>query len=315
MARRVHRVVHPVAESDLLPFVVGDPDPRARRARAEPRVVVLHAAVDEIRRPHVHADGVKLSDGEVVDLRERLALVPSLVQAAVRAKEEVVRVPRVDPHGVEVALGADVVGRRVRHAAEGPAAVDALVVGDGEDVHPLVIVWIDEDVTVVHGTRVERVHFDPRSARVFRPVHAAVGGMLDDGVQHARIRAGEGKADAALVAGGQTGGELGPSAAAVRGLVDAAPRAPAVEPPRAPQPLVSGGVQHFGIRGIHREVHDARETVHEQHLAPRLAAVRRLVHAAVGARRPQVAERGDVGDVRVRRMHPHATDVPGVLES
>src|SRR5437867_10758521 len=76
-------------------------------------------------------------------------------------------------------------------------------------------------------------------------------------------------------------GELGPVFAAVRGLEDAAPRPARDQLPRFAVRLPEGGVQHGGVRRVEHEIRDSRRVVAEQHLAPRLAAVGRLVNAAV----------------------------------
>src|SRR5207244_4565642 len=48
---------------------------------------------------------------------------------------------------------------------------------------------------------------------------------------------------------------------------------------------------------------------------PRLAAVGRLAESARGARGPGLAERRDVDDVRVGRVHHDAADGAGLLEA
>ena len=65
-AGRVRLPVHAVAEADLPPVVVDDPDPVTRAGGTHPRVVVLQPPVDPVRVLHVHADVVELSDGEVI---------------------------------------------------------------------------------------------------------------------------------------------------------------------------------------------------------------------------------------------------------
>ena len=75
----------PVAALDAEPFVVDDAETAARRARAAPRVVVLHAAVHAVRRLHVVADVVELAEIHVVDavptscpLSQQMPTPPSL---------------------------------------------------------------------------------------------------------------------------------------------------------------------------------------------------------------------------------------------
>src|SRR5439155_1223399 len=66
--------------------------------------VVLEAAVDAVRRPHVHRDAVELAEGEAALRRERLRPVLRDVQPAVAAEDQVVRVLRVDPQSVVVGV-------------------------------------------------------------------------------------------------------------------------------------------------------------------------------------------------------------------
>src|SRR2546423_1329672 len=77
-----------------------------RRGRAAPAAVVLEAAVDAVRGPHVHRDAVELADREPPAGGERLAPVLRHVQPAVVPEDQVVRVLRVDPQGVVVAVHA-----------------------------------------------------------------------------------------------------------------------------------------------------------------------------------------------------------------
>ena len=57
-----------------------------------------------------------------------------------------------------------------------------------------------------------------------------------------------------------------------------------------------------GFFGVEHDVADAGVRADRQHRVPRLAAVGRLVEAALAAGRPQRALRGDVDDVRVARI-------------
>ncbi len=171
-----------------------------RRGRPHPRVVVLHAAVDVVRVAHVDADGVELADRQVVDADVGLAAVPRFVETAVAGEIEVLGVVRIDPEGVEIAVYADVVGGARGERRERPAAVLATIKAGCEHVDSLVVGRVQIDVTVVHRTRVERIHLRPALAAVHGPVDPPLRGMLDDRHQHLRVGTRHGETDAALVA-------------------------------------------------------------------------------------------------------------------
>ena len=198
--------VHAVAGVDLHPVVVEDAEIVARGARAAERVRVLQAAVDVVRRRHVDADPVELADRQVVHLVPGDAAVEGEVEPAVVAEDEVLRVGGIDPERVMIAVHADVVGRahacRWRRArpVTGSRERPAAVVGDeqrrAEDVEALVVGRIDVDLAVVHRPRVDVAHLPPRLAAVVGTVGAALGPVLDGGVDHPRIPAPDGQADA-----------------------------------------------------------------------------------------------------------------------
>ena len=50
--------------------------------------------------------------------------------------------------------------------------------------------------------------------------------------------------------------------------------------------LIGGDQEYFGISGLHADVDDARQIVHEQHLLPVLSPVRGLEQAALGVGSP-----------------------------
>jgi hypothetical protein len=89
---RVNLRVHPVAEIDLEPILVGDANVVARGTRAAPGVGILQAAADRIRALHVHADPVELRERNVVDLVPCDAGVERVVQAAIVPEHEMLRV-------------------------------------------------------------------------------------------------------------------------------------------------------------------------------------------------------------------------------
>jgi len=114
-------------------------------------------------------------------------------------------------------------------------------------------------------------------------------GVLDERVEHARVRLRDRDADATLVTRGQTAAELVPVGSTVDRLVNAAARPATVEAPRTPLTLIGRGVQYVGVGGVHHEVHRTRVLVDVQDLVPRATAVGGLEDATLRGRRPQVA--------------------------
>ena len=77
--------VEAVAAADAEPVGVEDAVAAARRARAAPAAVVLQAAADVVRLPHVGADCVELADRQRVHVLPRVRLVVADVEPAVVA--------------------------------------------------------------------------------------------------------------------------------------------------------------------------------------------------------------------------------------
>src|SRR6266702_2017785 len=68
-------------------------------------------------------------------------------------------------------------------------------------------------------------------------------------------------------------------------------------------------VDHVRVGRIEHQVSDSGRIAAKQHLVPRLAAVGRLVDAALGIGAVGVALRADVHDLGILEMHPHARDL------
>ena len=78
--------------------------------------------------------------------------------------------------------------------------------------------------------------------------------------------------------------------------------------PRDAVRLPERGVQDVRVLRVHRQVDRAALVVAVQHLPPRLPAVRRLEHAALGVAPRRVPEGRDVGDVGVLRIDADLRD-------
>ena len=181
-----------------------------------------------------------------------------------------------------------------------------------ERIHRVLVVRVGEHVRVVERALPDRprgVHELPRRARVVGAEEAAVF-VLDERVDATGVGAGDGDADLADEPRRQP-----------RIAGDFAPRLAAVG--RLEQPAGRSAARHLildAIRLPHRREHDVRIpaidldvdgaglVVAEQHLLPRLAAVGRLEHAALVARRAVLSEVGDEDDVRVGGVNADLRD-------
>src|SRR4030095_1212860 len=123
------------------------------------------------------------------------------------------------------------------------------------------------------------------------------------------------QANASLVAGGNAVLQLLPRRAGVGGLVDRAARTAAVEAERFAEPLIRRGVEDFGVAWIHHDVGRAGVGIDEERLAPGAAGVRGFGDAARGVGGPEVADRGDVGDVRIGGIEHDASDRARVVQA
>src|SRR5258708_40299329 len=100
-----------------------------------------------------------------------------------------------------------------------------------------------------------------------------------------------------------------------RAPVEAAVLRAADDRPRLPLEPRHPGIDDTGVARLDLDVHRADAVRHEQHLAPRLAAVARLEYAALGIRLERVADRRNPCDVGIRRMNAHGADLSGVREA
>ena len=292
---RVRQVDEPVAAAQARPVAVDDAVLAPGLAGPHPRAVVLETAVDVVGAGHVDADAVVLADREVGDVEPVEPAVVGDAEAAVVGLHDVAGVGGVDPDEAVVAVEA--LGRDGEGAA--PVVREGVAV---DHVDALVVAGIDGDLAGVHGTGVPVAHQLPRVAPVLGAVDAGaplgVGGgrvvavpLLDAHVDDAGVAAVDGDAHAADHVLGEAARDAGagqplPGVAAVHAAVERAAGAAAVEAPRAPLPLVGGGVDDVGLVGIERDIHGAGVLVDLQDGLPGGAAVGAAVEAALARSGP-----------------------------
>ena len=293
-------------------------------ARPAPRAVVLQPRAHVIRERHVVADDVRLRQGDHVQEHKVSAAVPRLRHAAVVADDEVTRVVGIDPHGVVIHVDA------LRRVADGLAAVVGEIDGRRGPVHAVGVLGIGAHLGVVEGADVVAVHLGPRRAAVARAVQAGGtrlrrlgfvdarirrGVRFDQRVDHFGVAARDGEPDAPLQRLGEAAAlHLDPRLPAVGRLPQGAARPAALQEVGAAHPLPARGEQHLGVGRVHGNVDEARLVADELDELPGLAAVGRLVEAALGVRAPRPSQGGDVHDVRIGRVHDDAADRPRLLE-
>ena len=283
--------------------------------------MVLHGPVDPERGIHVVRDVEELRErqGQARVLPRRAAVVRNR-EALVEDVDQVVGVLGVDPEAVVVAAR----GVELRERA---AAVNRDVEAEAHRVHRVGIVGVHADLPEHPpvGARMAlhellllgglAAHLRPRLAPVVGPVH---GGTLDEaagrqavgivalllgrlardlvvihqGVDHVRLRQADVEPDAAPpVRGRQALVDGLPRLPSVHALVDPAAAVVRKSPrvvPLQPRPLPRGGIQRVGIARVHGQVDGSGLLVDRERLLPRLAAVGRLVDAALRVDRPLV---------------------------
>ncbi len=301
------------------------------RLGPDPVQVVLQAAADPVGDARVEAQPVELARREAVQVLPGLPAVEALVGAAVGPEQQALRAPRIDRERVVVRV--DLLEAVL---AEGLAAVLRDVERVAEHVDAVGILGVDADLREVERPRIETARSRPALASVLRAEDAAAAAPdlvdvvrarfvgLNDGVEDLRVLGRDREPDARR-AGGQSVAELLPGRAAVARLEDAADvlsvrgRGARREGPGRPLTGVEHGVDRARIGGIEGDL-AAADPIRVggrrlQRRPPGLAAVVRDVEPALAPRRPEVAERGDPGRLRVFRMDGDSRDRPRGLQS
>jgi hypothetical protein len=327
--------------------MVGDASGAPHLARPAPVVVVLHTAAHVVRRRHVVADVVEETDRQIRIEVPGLRHVVRRCETAVVADDDVVRVARVDPDGVDVVVDrlCDVGGDRL-------AAVQSLVQADATQIDDLGIVRIDPNLTEIHRPRVGVVDLPPGRAAVVGSIEsrrlsvqrlrrtatsAALGcgrrtsgaflpsrgracsgasatrrhGSLDQRVEDVRALPIDVHGDSSERSFRNPAFEARPRLATIRRPPETAARTATVHATGRPASLIGRGVQHLTVRGIHCQIVRARVVVDLQHLLPRFAAIRGLVHAAFPACAEERARGCDEHRVVGARVDDDAIDVTG----
>ena len=138
---------------------------------------------------------------------------------------------------------------------------------------------------------------------------------LDDGVNTIRTIRHAREPDPAHVVLGQTADDCRPGNAAILAAVNAASRSAVDQGPNVPAPLIAGRKDTIAVARIDDELVDTGVLIDRQNQTPALAAVARLIQAAVTAGAPERSLRGNQHRVRILWVDPDLTDVARVRQS
>ena len=306
---RIHEGPEAVSAGEGVPVLVLDgPGPAGG---AVPRRVVLEAAVDVVRPVHVVAHVVELRDGQASHEAPLRPAVVGDVDAAVRAHDQVVRVPGIHPQRVDVGVGAPADVR------EGLPAVLAQVEAEARLVDSPPVPGVGHEVGEVEGPGQDRA----RGARPLPALPEVVGAVdrallrLDGGVDDARARRRDGERDPPELALGQAPRHLPPGLSPVRRLVERGAGATGGEEVRIPPELPHPRVDDPAVLGVDGEVRAAGVSVDEEGLLPGLPAVGRAEDAALRVGVEGVAGGAGEDGVRVGGIDHDLGDPLGVGEA
>ena len=303
-----------VAAYHPVPVRVHDPAPAPGIGRPPPGAVVLKAAVDVERHLHVHLDVVELGQRQVLDKAPAPSAVVREGDAAIVAQDHPARVVGIDPELVDVAV--DDVARD--HGGEGAARVLGHLHRSVQRIDAVLVGRMGADVRVIEGPGRDagRIGDGPPAAAAIVRAQQLAPLRLHQRVYDRGMLRRDRQPHAAEIPGRQPVllSQLSPLVAAVAGDVEPAPRPSRLEDPRPALMLPERREELVRVRRIHDQLARAAPIVRLQDRCPGLAAVPRAVDAALTAGPPSGPHRRDVDDVRIRRMHDDAMDLPRVLE-
>ncbi len=232
----IDRRVESIAAVNHVPVFVGDAVARQGLARPAPASVVLQSAANVIGLLVVQRNFVKLPDGDGVDEIPAAPVVVAPVNSAVAPGDDVIRIRRINPHRVKIAVNSfHPIGSKFFPAVLGVKHLRAQL------PNPQIIVGVNANLAVIRRPRIGVAHLFPRLALVVAAKRSAFF-VLHHRVDDVRVLAINVEADAADISGGifvrQSLGQFPPGRSAVGGFVNAAVRATSVESVRRAPPLI-----------------------------------------------------------------------------
>ena len=286
-------------------------DRRAGHARRDRDVrIVLLGTVHPVREPIVRRDPVELRGRLIVLRRPGPTSGEGDRRPAVISQNHPPGVVRIDPQIVRVA---------VEHGdlREGPASVGRAMELDVGEVERVRALRVRVDARVVPGALPDLVlvvDLLPFFSMIVGDVEASFLLRLDDRVHASGPRRRRRHAHAPPDLLGESLRQLLPRLATIRGFPERRARAAGDQLPRPPHDLPEPCVEDARVEGVHLQLRGASFFVDAEDLLPGLAAVLRAVDAPLLVRAARMTERGDVDQVRVRGVDPHAGDLPRGVE-
>ena len=275
-------------------------------ARKRDGAVVLLGPVDAVRKPLVDEYPVDLGRGLIVHGGPRLASVLRHLRATVVADHDGLRIVRVEPQVVRVAVWDP-------DALEGPAAVDRFPEAHVQGVDRVLVHRVGVNVRVVPGPLPElavRIHLRPRVAPVVRAVHAAVlPGRLYQGPHAVGVRRRDRDGRLPHEPVRQPTLQALPRISPIDAPVDAAFLSAADHRPRLSLGPPHSGEQDPRIARVHSQVHGPGAVTDEQNPLPARPAVAGPEHSALRVRTERVSERCHESHIRVPRVNDDPPDL------
>ena len=202
------------------------------------------------------------------------------------------------------------------HLAKALAAVVGDHQGNAAEVNPLHVVGVDPHEAEIHRPGVGGADPLPGVTAIHGPKDTTLAAQgIDQGIDHVGVVAIDVEPDAALVALGESLGQLGPRAAAVHGAVDSAAWAAAIEAKGRAPALVHGGEQGVRVGRIHHQVDGPGVVVDVEDVLPGVTTILAAVHTTLWVGAPKLPDRRYIDDVVVDRVDDDAADVASLVEA
>ncbi len=161
---RAEAHIKAIAKKHLLPICVQNAAPLPLAAFTHPGAIVLHTAANLVGNAVVNVDVIKLPDRNVVAKHPLGTRITRDVQAAVRAKNDIIRIVWIDPERVVVGVGAGI------HTLKRSTAIFTHRNAGIQVKNSIFILRINENIVVVKWTvaneSIVRIYFAPIRATV-----------------------------------------------------------------------------------------------------------------------------------------------------
>ena len=274
--------------------------------RPAPREIILGAAAHVVEGKSVINGNVVKLDGRQICL-EAPALEPvvRLGHAAVASHHHMIGIVGIDPYHVIVNMVIGLV-----HLVQRLPAIIRLAQECVHHINPVHVLWVGEDLRVVHSDRVQLISSFPGRAPVLRAKDSTLSIRRFNGrVHRIRINRRHRHSNPSHVLGRQSGFQFVPGRACVGRLVNRALRSAINHREHVPPSLVRRRIKNVGIRRIEIDIRHARVLADRQNGFPGFSAVGRLIEPAVSPRPPKRTFSRDIHHLAVARINHDLANV------